>query len=76
MNSYYGFGYKEVPKTMPKREMELLIQSLKRIRLSATMKAADFPNEWKQEMRLWRETWLLAPLDDLIERYEAALSGK
>ena len=70
---------------MPRKEAEALLENLKDIRRYATMENADFfvfdkESELKMaEIRklthVWRTSWILAPLDFLIERYEKFLSS-
>lgn len=67
---HYGY-LQPLTKTMPRKEARLLVSLLRELRETATMKNADFPQELKDKTRLWRNTWLVSPLDDLIERYEA-----
>lgn len=82
---FYG-NMKQVPRTMPKQEMAMMIRLLREIRETAKMKNACFfpfdPNgdEKMEEVRnaseLWRSTWLIAPLTDLINRYESELRSR
>lgn len=58
-----------VPKTMPKRERAELVLALERIRDIATMETAALDPEIKEITRLWRESWIIEPLERLIERY-------
>ena len=74
---YYRFS-RRVPATMPKRETAMLVSLLKEIRETATMKTANFyvfdpdsdqkMDELRKLTRVWRRSWLIAPLDDIIER--------
>ena len=66
----------QVPKTMPVREMRRMLDELRKIRQTATMETADFNSEIKRATSLWRKTWLLNPLDALIERYEDDLRNR
>jgi len=69
-----------VPKSFPKREREALLSELRRLLSVAEMKHTDFgrigspeenPTEFiRERTRLWRESWLIDPLEYLIKRYE------
>ena len=65
-----------VPRSMPVREMEMLLAVLKDIRRVATKKNPYFPDDVKSTTTLWREAWPIAPLDELIERYEGGLAAR
>lgn len=82
-NRSYLFGYKEVPKTMPKKELVMLLNALREIRRSATFKLASFKdlkviqdNPARSESTVkevtspFRRSWIIDPLDEIIERYE------
>lgn len=72
------------PPKMPIRETRYLIDALSEIKRVATMETADFyvfdPDrktknaELKERTRLWRESYIIRPLAELIERYENALA--
>ena len=67
--------YKDVPKTMPKSEREMLLSELKELRRTASMEMAHFGNDETTESircqtKIWRDTWLIGPLEMLIKRYE------
>lgn len=82
---FYG-SLNQVPKSMPKSEMEMMVKLLREIRDNAKMENAHFfpfdkdGNTKMEEIRevsdLWRRTWLIAPLTDLINRYESELSNR
>jgi len=69
----------KVPKTMPKKEMEALLSGLKELRSSATFESANFfvfdedsdakMKEVREVTRIYRQSWLIEPLDRLIKRY-------
>ena len=69
-----------LPTSMPKKEARMLAVFLKEIRNTSTMKNASFytydadrdekTEEIRRATKLWRESWIIAPLDDLIKRYE------
>lgn len=75
-----------VPKSMPKKEMAWLLRELREIRRTATMENASFyvfdkdePAKMEQIRELtrsWRNSWLIGPLDRLIERYETRKVNK
>lgn len=73
---------KPVPK-MPKRETEALLEELREMLSIAKMERASFgwgdekdPTEMiKETTRLYRESYLIYPLSELIKRYESALSA-
>jgi hypothetical protein len=72
-----------VPKGMNRRELKRLIAVLREIRKVATMDNANFfvfdekskekMNEIKALSHVWRTSWIISPLDLLIDRYEEAL---
>lgn len=74
-----------VPKSMPRKEMEALLSTLKEIRRVAEMKDANFfvfddkskekMDEIRELSHVWRTSWIISPLDVLIERYEKALAS-
>ena len=76
----------KVAKAMPKQELLALLAELKDIRRTATMEHASFfavdpsesnkMNNLREVTRIWRESWLIGPLDRLIARYEDALEVK
>lgn len=47
-----------------------IIRRLNDIRDTATMKNADFTDEVKSMTKLWRETWIIEPLNSIIEEME------
>jgi len=64
-----------VPKYMPKKETRLLIMELKEILAVATMEEAFFTDPAttkyiRDTTNVWRETWIIKPLKELIKRYE------
>lgn len=81
--NYYMNRHKKPPKTMPKKETEALLRELREIRQVATMETANFfpfvedseekMNELRALTRVWRQSWIIEPLDRLIERYESHL---
>ncbi|MBI5933300.1 MAG: hypothetical protein HY867_06295 [Chloroflexi bacterium] len=73
--NFYTFR-NPVPSTMPIREAEMLVEKLKELRKTATMDSTLCTEEVKRDLKVWRETWLIAPLDDLIERYSAVSKRK
>ena len=68
------------PPRMPKRETEALLSILRDMRRVATMEDTNFfvfdedsdekMAEIRELTRLWRQSYLLSPLDFLISRYE------
>lgn len=80
---HYHLINNPVPKSMPRKEMEALLSTLKEIRRTAEMKDANFfafderskekMNEIRELSHVWRTSWIISPLDVLIERYENAL---
>ncbi len=69
------YSHRNVPKSMPKKEREMLLSELKELRRVATMETANFGSQGsteniKRQTKVWRGSWLIAPLDRLIERYE------
>jgi hypothetical protein len=77
---WYMEKHKQPPK-MPKQETEALLSELRELHKDAMMKNANFsrgskenPTKFiKERTHLWRRTWLIIPLERLIERYERAL---
>ena len=77
---WYMERHKQPPK-MPKQETEALLSELRELHRTATMENADFgrgnkenPTGFiKERTQLWRKSWLISPLEKLIERYERAL---
>lgn len=74
--------FPRVTPKMPKRETEALISELKEIARVAKMETANFggmgggsdPTDFiRERTRLWRNSWIISPLEALIERYEQAL---
>lgn len=75
----------ECPKSMPRKEAEALLITLKEIREVATMKNASFfafdenskekMDEIRELSHVWRTSWILSPLDVLIARYEKLLKS-
>lgn len=67
---------------MPVNELEFLIEELKRVRDTATMDRANFdPFDHgkltamiRKVTKVWRETWIVYPLEGLIYRYERQLA--
>jgi len=73
---YFGRYYNPpVPKSMPKKETERLLSILVGVRNSATMASAAFPDNLKEETRLWRDSWIISPLDAIIDRYYNLVYG-
>lgn len=78
----YHMRNNPVPK-MPKRETEALLQTLKEMLSDAKMEDASFgwkdendPTEMiKETTKLYRDTYLVDPIEFLIARYESALKG-
>lgn len=67
--------HRQVPKSMPKGEREMLLSELEELRRVATMESANFGSDEttesiKRQTDLWRNSWLIAPLERLIKRYE------
>ena len=77
----------KLPKGFPVREREALLSELRELLRIARMESANFdnhplgreiafdpqkPTEYVREItRLWRNSWLVHPLEKLIARYEA-----
>lgn len=64
--SYLG----KPPKSMPIKERRDLVNKLKEIRRDATMESSNIPQEIKDTIQLYQRTWVIEPLDELINRYE------
>jgi hypothetical protein len=84
MNTSYMYSTK--PPKMPKRELQALISELKQIAKVARMESCDFgsignasignknPTQFiRERTKLWRHSWIIGPLEELIDRYEKAL---
>lgn len=81
---HWYLNERKVPKSMPKKETEALVEELKELRRVATFESAGFfifeddaeerNNEIREITKLYRESWLIRPLDELIERYEAVIA--
>ena len=77
---WYMERHKQPPK-MPKQETRALLSELRELHRTATMESANFDGSnrehrtefIREKTQLWRETWLISPLEKLIERYERAL---
>lgn len=68
-------SFNDVPKTMPKKELEMLLSELKELRQTATMESAHFGSQEitediKRKTETWRNSWIIGSLDRLIKRYE------
>ena len=63
---------------MGKKEQKLykIIADLKDVRRSAIMTSANFSDELKEETKLYRQTWLIEPLDSVIENLEEEYNNK
>ena len=64
-----------VPKSMPTKETEALLSELRETLSAAKMERADFGEQTefiKKRTDLYRESYLISPLADLIKRYENA----
>lgn len=62
-------------KTLGRREAKKMFYSLCDVRRTATMEGANFDirrpgvtKEIKDITKLWRRSWIIAPLDRIIER--------
>ena len=55
---------------MGKKEARRLLSIAKEARKSALMDNADFSEELKEETRLYRNTWIVHPLDQIIAALE------
>jgi len=53
-----------------KLKLERIIQHLNEVRRVSTMKNADFPDNIKETTRIWRESWITNPLEDIIKKLE------
>lgn len=78
-------------RPMYKHELQKLKTELEVVRRTATMENARFGNITsnathvvpegeitdfvRDQTRLWRDTWLVHPLDEMIERVEDCLNG-
>jgi len=77
MRQYF---YHTIPPAMPKRETSELVLALKEILDNAKMTNASFftfdqdggkkNEELKETTRLYRQAYLIAPLEILIKRYD------
>lgn len=87
MNSY--MRYSKAPKTMPKKEASALLEELRELLSIAKMEHANFnsiceeikfdpknPDAYiKEKTRLYRDSYLVYPIEQLIKRYtESAAS--
>ena len=76
-----------VPKSFPIREREALLSELRELLRVAEMESCSFdggfhteftPNDVtgyvKEVTKLWRGSWLVRPLKDLIARYDSGLT--
>jgi hypothetical protein len=75
------FRNARAPKSMPISEVRSLVDELKEIRDYATLKTAsfgkkDFDDMIKETVRIHHDSWIIMPLNILIERYEAFLTEK
>jgi len=75
--------YNKLPKGMPKKEREALLTELRQLLSCAKMENANFnslfddvefdpknPDAYiKEKTRLFRDSYLVYPLEELIERY-------
>lgn len=66
------------PPQMPQRELRSLLIILRNVLRAAKMEDASFgmigsdndPTEFiKERTRVYRQSWIVAPLEELIERY-------
>lgn len=81
MHTY--FYTNKLPKSMPKREKEALVSTLEEVVRAAKMESADFgngaspeenPTQFiKETVDLHHHTWIVSPLEALIDRYKAEL---
>jgi hypothetical protein len=72
MISNYERGW----KTLGRKDAETLYNSLKEIRRTATMETADFTNKIKEETLVWRQSWILHPLDTVIAQIKQTYKFK
>lgn len=63
-------------KYLSKAGAEVLLNYLKEVRKTATMKNADFSEELKEKTRLWRDSWIIYPLDEAILMLERIYEPK
>ena len=47
-----------------------ILKMLREIRECATMESADFSKSIKEQTELWRESWIISPLDEVIKMLE------
>lgn len=82
---FYELG--PVPASMPLKEAKRIRQCLIQLRDTATMETANFSRPdlkgsvemdkaIKDMTKLWRESWLIDPLNAMIERYESWINEK
>ena len=78
-------------RPMYKHELQEMKHELERVRRTATMEHSSFENITssathvipegevndfvRDRTRLWRQTWLVHPLDEMIERVDDCLNG-
>lgn len=87
MNNY-KFDF-PLPKSMPKTEREQLVMILKRLKEHAELTNANFGHAMihisgertiteyvKETTRLYRASWLIHPIQELIDRYELSDTRK
>ena len=53
-----------------KLKLKTIIYRLKEVKRVSTMKTADFPDSLKETTRIWRESWITEPLQDIIKKLE------
>ena len=65
--------YRKLPVSMPKKEAEELARLLKELRDYAKLENAAISDDTKEEMELYLRTWIVKPLEAMVERYNSIL---
>ncbi len=60
--------------TIRKLKVERIISDLREVRCISTMKTAAFSDDVKERTRLWRQLWIIEPLDRAIAELEKEMN--
>lgn len=58
------------------KDFNSIIYRLKELKLSSTMKNADFSEEIKRTTEVWRQTWLIQPVDEMLSIIDKILQSE
>ncbi len=58
-------------KGIRKRQILRVIKKIEEVRKVSTMERADFPDELKEQTRLWRYSWIVYPLEEILAILQA-----